>query len=83
MHEDKKTRVLAAEDDKVTLMILVNLLDHYGFTCDTAVNGLEAWDKIQKNDYDLIISDWNMPLMDGNQLLKKSGDMQRPKEYLF
>jgi putative nucleotidyltransferase with HDIG domain len=68
--DNKKIKVLVAEDDEKSLKLLTVLLESYGYAFDTAENGLEAWEKIQKNDYDLILSDWNMPRLDGNQLLK-------------
>jgi two-component system chemotaxis response regulator CheY len=84
MHEDKKKiKILAVEDDEKCLKLLAILLEDYGFTYDTAIDGLDAWEKIQKDDYDLIVSDWNMPNMDGNKLLKKVREYIKTKRTPF
>jgi len=42
----------------------------YGLTFDIANNGLEAYELYQKNSYDLILMDEQMPVMDGNESIK-------------
>lgn len=41
------------------------------FEVDEVPNGLEALEKLRLNHYTLIITDWNMPLMSGIELIKK------------
>ena len=42
-------------------------LKQYGFVCDVAINGQEAFDLFQKNIYDLVLMDMQMPEVDGLQ----------------
>lgn len=57
-------------DDSVTVREVERkiLLDH-GFLVEVALDGLEAWDKIHELHYDLIITDIDMPNMDGIELV--------------
>lgn len=73
-------------DDDVNIALALKLIINSNFSCervDTAVDGLEAWEKLQAEDYNLVISDWNMPRMDGNQLLKKMKEHDRTKKIAF
>jgi two-component system chemotaxis response regulator CheY len=61
-----------AVDDSATMRNLVKIaLESEGFTVDTAENGKEALELTKKNTYDIVISDINMPVMDGLQFLKE------------
>lgn len=65
-------RVLIAEDDAVSRLILRRAVEKLGHECLAADDGLEAWETFQENaDVDVIISDWMMPGMDGYTLCKK------------
>lgn len=59
-------------DDFSTMRRIVrNLLKELGYTnVDEAEDGLVALSKIKKNNVDFVITDWNMPNMDGLTLLK-------------
>ncbi|MEQ8319806.1 MAG: response regulator [Rhodospirillales bacterium] len=71
MAVDRSMRVLAVDDYQTMLRIISNLLQQLGFrNIDTASSGDEALDKINSNQYGLIISDWNMEPMTGLQLLQ-------------
>ena len=63
------TRILVAEDDEIMRITVLDHLRHQGWRVDEAVNGIDALGLVQKNSYDLIISDIRMPGMDGEQLL--------------
>lgn len=72
---DKRTgtrySVLSVDDDGEMLELLhevVSLLGHQSFT---AVDGVDALDKIVDNYFDIVITDINMPRMDGFELMKR------------
>jgi CheY-like chemotaxis protein len=61
-------KILIAEDDPVSVKILQFTLQHYGHEVIAAANGVEAWEKFDREPVRVIISDWMMPDMDGLQL---------------
>lgn len=69
--ERKNKRILLAEDSITTRMLIKNILELDDFQVTTAVDGLEAWEKLRENDYELIVSDIEMPRMDGFELTKR------------
>jgi len=63
---------LVVDDMEGMRRILTNSLNQIGVrTVLTAVNGADAWRIIQSQPVDVVISDWNMPVMNGLDLLKK------------
>lgn len=70
-------RILCVDDEPEILEIMVDSLKAQGYgAVDTALNGLEAYNKAiaslkGQHRYDLIISDWKMPRMTGIELLEK------------
>ncbi|UCC10996.1 MAG: hybrid sensor histidine kinase/response regulator, partial [candidate division WOR-3 bacterium] len=68
----KKTqRILIVEDSLTTRELEKSILTSVGYDVDTAVNGVDALNKIFERIPDLIITDVQMPEMDGFQLTKK------------
>jgi diguanylate cyclase (GGDEF)-like protein len=64
-------KILIAEDDAVSRMILRRAVEKIGHECLVAADGEEAWDLYKENpDLDAIISDWMMPGMDGLELCR-------------
>ncbi len=59
--------ILIAEDNESNQELIKIILTKYGLTYDIASNGLEAYELYKKNDYDLILMDEQMPIMDGNK----------------
>lgn len=71
MAVDKSMNVLVVDDYKTMVRIVRGLLEQLGFkNIDDAIDGATALQKIQQNDYGLILSDWNMTPMTGYDLLK-------------
>lgn len=64
-------KILVAEDEPDMRSGICDNLEFEGYQVDVAENGAIAWDKIQKENYDLVISDVMMPEMSGFDLAKK------------
>ncbi len=67
----KSLRILIAEDNRVNFLVASKMLTRLGHQFDHALNGLEACELAKKNEYDLILMDMQMPLMDGIQATVK------------
>lgn len=71
MSLNKNMRVLIVDDYTTMLRILRNLLRQLEFVnVDEATNGQDALDKMKREPFDLVISDWNMAPMTGLDLLR-------------
>ncbi len=64
-------RVLIAEDDRDALDLLDNALQHFGFEVTRATDGIEALAAIRSGQFQLVISDWEMPGMSGLELCRE------------
>ncbi len=71
-------RLLLVEDEPTQLLILAHKLRLAGYVVDTATNGREAFDKLQDGGYSLLLTDWDMPLMDGVELCRALRAAQLP-----
>jgi len=63
-------RILIADDSPVALDLLSRLVDSRGYQVERAVHGLEAWKQLRDGDYDLLVTDVEMPEMDGIALIQ-------------
>ncbi len=63
-------KILIVDDDKTTRRLLSLYLKGKGYETITAENGLEAMEKVGTEDINLIVTDLNMPYMDGIELTK-------------
>lgn len=64
-------RIVIAEDNPVNRLLLRRQLDTLGYHVDEAEDGVQALNLITSRDYDLLITDLNMPDMDGITLTKR------------
>lgn len=65
-------KVLVVDDFPTMRRIVKNLLKQIGFEhIDEAEDGLQALSKLKGGNYGLVVSDWNMPNMEGIELLRK------------
>jgi len=69
--EMDKKRILIADDEEVVRTLLVEALKVYEYEIDVVENGAEAISQIEKRSYDLIISDYMMPRMNGLELIRR------------
>jgi len=73
---DASPAILLAEDDPVTRMLMTRFLKNAGYEVDAVANGCEALDQMTKRYYPMLVTDWEMPQMDGIALCKAVRNMQ-------
>jgi len=69
---DKGMSILVVDDFPTMRRIVRSLLKELGFTnVEEAEDGQEALDKLKSGDFEFVVSDWNMPNLDGLEMLKQ------------
>jgi signal transduction histidine kinase/CheY-like chemotaxis protein len=68
---DYPFRILVAEDNPVNKEVALSMLESFGLNVDTVENGKEAFDASALVQYDLVLMDMQMPIMDGLEATKK------------
>jgi two-component system chemotaxis response regulator CheY len=69
---DLKLKILVVDDFSTMRRIVKNVLKQLGFeNIEEAEDGVQAMAKLKAGGYGFMVSDWNMPNMDGLQLLKE------------
>ena len=62
-------RVLVVDDSITVRELERQLLENRGYTVDVAVDGVDGWNAVRSGRYDLVVSDIDMPRMDGIELV--------------
>lgn len=76
----KVLRVLVVDDSITTRSLEKSILEHAGYKVSLAVDGKQAWDMLQELVFDLVVTDVEMPKMDGFELtalIKQSERLKR------
>lgn len=68
--QQQKGNILVVDDESSQLALSKELIKSVGLNCDTALNGEEALKKMAGNPYDLVLTDIQMPKMNGFELVK-------------
>lgn len=72
-------RVLVAEDNRINQMLVMKVLKKQGFETALAENGQVALEKYQQTDFDIILMDLQMPVMDGYEAAQQIRLMDNAK----
>jgi len=67
----KNKNILIVEDNRINQTVTKKILERHGIHCDIAENGQIAVDKASNGNYNLILMDLNMPVMDGFEATKQ------------
>ncbi|MDP8262823.1 MAG: response regulator [Candidatus Ancaeobacter aquaticus] len=81
--ETKNPSILIVEDDPDTLTLIELHLKNAGYEITSAVDGIDALMLLGKNTFDLILSDINMPNLDGFKLLEMVHQKGIPSPVIF
>jgi PAS domain S-box-containing protein len=72
-------RILLAEDNQINQRLAVAILEHAGHQVDIADNGVQAVAAVQRKDYDVVLMDSQMPVLDGMQATRQIRALPPPK----
>lgn len=64
-------KILIVEDDKLLQKVYQANFGAKGFEVDTATDGLQAWEKIQQAEHDIVLLDLMLPKLSGQEVLKR------------
>ena len=67
--EVRRRRVLVVDDSLTVREIERKLLDHHGYDVEIAIDGMDGWNAARTGQFDLVITDIDMPRMDGIELV--------------
>lgn len=70
-------KVLVADDDILIRKLLGDFLSFYGYDVDCVSNGKDALNQLETGYYDILITDYMMPAMNGIELTKKARDIKK------
>ena len=71
MPADPNMKILVVDDMSTMRRIVKNIMKQIGFAnVEEAENGKDAFDKLKAESFGFVISDWNMPVMTGIELLR-------------
>jgi CheY-like chemotaxis protein len=66
----KPIRVLLAEDNEALSMLITTVLTKKGFSITAVGDGASAVEEVKRSDYDIILMDMQMPIMDGPEAMR-------------
>lgn len=76
-------KILLVDDEPHVLRILKMSLEKEGYAVETSPNGIEAWSRIQREHPDVLITDIQMPQMNGEELCLHVHEYLTERQFLI
>lgn len=64
-------RILVAEDERITRVSLIRQLERWGHEVTAAEDGQRAWELFVSDQFDIVLTDWEMPRLSGVELIER------------
>lgn len=68
--QDRRRKILVVDDSITVREVECRILENEGYDVDVAVNGVDGWNSVRIEDYDLVVTDVDMPRMNGIELVR-------------
>ena len=72
-------KVLAADDDPVVRRTVTKLVESFGYECVSAEDGQRAWEAFESEPCPIVVTDWEMPRVDGLELCRRIRTLRHPR----
>ena len=73
-------KIVVCDDDETSRLLMVHMLSRHGFDVHETGDGREALDLCRSSGASALVTDWNLPGMDGRDLIQALRDQQSPSE---
>jgi two-component system sensor histidine kinase and response regulator WspE len=76
----RRKRILVVDDSLTVRELERKLLTHHGYEVEIAVDGMDGWNAARAGGFDLVVTDVDMPRMDGIELVRRIKQDERLKK---